>query len=176
MRRSPLLRRLFPRRREALPSSRITHLSTCPALRPRWCPARLPWRGQDGCLPERAHRRLWVRLPGLILLSTIIHFSGFNDAACVLASPLLRTPHFCGRPSVRLPTWWLAFGRVGLESFCPLTHWVTLTCFKRCLLYSRVPDLSRHEHSPGWAVRLLNAYYRSCMLWQRQLRHRWQRK
>ena len=25
--------------------------STCPALRPRWCPARLPWREQDCCLP-----------------------------------------------------------------------------------------------------------------------------
>ena len=49
--------------------------------------------------------------------STIIHFSEFNDAACVLASPLLRTPPLGGRTSVRLPTWWLAFGRVGLESF-----------------------------------------------------------
>jgi len=28
-------------------------------------------------------------------------------------------------------------GRMGLESFRPLTHWVILTCFKRCLLYSR---------------------------------------
>ncbi len=49
------------------------------------------------------------------LLSTIIHFSEFNDAACALASPLLRTPSFDGRTSVRLPTGWLAFGRVGLE-------------------------------------------------------------
>jgi hypothetical protein len=50
------------------------------------------------------------------LLSTIIHFSEFNDAACVLAFPLLRTPSFDDRTSVRLPTRWLAFGRVGLES------------------------------------------------------------
>ena len=49
-------------------------------------------------------------------LSTIIHFSEFNDAACVLALPLLRTPPLSGRTSVRLPTRWLAFGRVGLES------------------------------------------------------------
>ena len=49
------------------------------------------------------------------LSSTIIHFSEFNDAACVLASPLLRTPSFDDRTSVRLPTGWLAFGRVGLE-------------------------------------------------------------
>ena len=111
-----MLRLLFPRRREALPSSRITPLPTCPALRPRWCPARLPWRGQDCCLPVSAYRRLWGQLPGLVLLSTIIHFSEFNDAACVLASPLLRTPPLSGRTLVRLPTWWLAFGRVGLES------------------------------------------------------------
>ena len=49
-------------------------------------------------------------------LSTIIHFSGFYDAACVLASPLLRTVLLSTRTSVRLPTWWLASGRVGLES------------------------------------------------------------
>ena len=152
MRRSPLLRRLFPRRREALPSSQITHVSTCPALRPRWCPARLPWREQDGCLPIDAHRRLWVRLPGLILLSTIIHFSGFNDAACVLASPLLRTVLLSTRSSVRLPTRWLTFGRVGLDGFRYLTHWVTLTCFKRCLLYSHAPDLSRREQALCWTL------------------------
>jgi hypothetical protein len=116
LRRSPLLRRLLPRRREALPSSRITHLPTCPALRPRWCPARLPWRELDCCLPRAGLGRLWVRLPGLVLLSTTILLSEFNDAACVLASPLLRTPPLSGRPSVRLPTWWLAFGRVGLDS------------------------------------------------------------
>jgi hypothetical protein len=39
--RSPC-RPLLPRRREALPSSRITPLNTCPALRLRWCPARWP--------------------------------------------------------------------------------------------------------------------------------------
>jgi len=84
-------------------------------------------------------------------LSTIIHFSEFNDAACVLALPLLRTPPFSGRTSVRLPTWWLASGRVGLDGFRCLTHWVTLTCFKRCLLYSHVPSLARREHVPCWA-------------------------
>src|SRR5262245_41155003 len=46
-------------------------------------------------------------------LTTTIHFSGFNSAACVLASPLLRTPSLDDRTSVRLPTRWLAFGRVG---------------------------------------------------------------
>ena len=56
--RSPLIRLLLPRRREALPSSRFTPLPTCPALRPRWCPARLPWREQVCCLPGHAYGRL----------------------------------------------------------------------------------------------------------------------
>ena len=113
--RSPVVRLCFPRRREALPSSRITHLIPCRALRPRWCPAHLPWRKQDCCLPMPAYGRLWVRSPGPILSSTIIHFSEFNDAAWFLASPLLRTVLLSTRSSVRLPTGWLAFGRVGLE-------------------------------------------------------------
>ncbi len=47
--------------------------------------------------------------------TTIIHFSELNDAAWNLASPLLRTPCFQSRPSVRLLAWWLVFGQVGLE-------------------------------------------------------------
>src|ERR1051325_7974912 len=47
-----MLRLLFPRRREVLPSSRITPLNACPDLRPRWCPACLPCRRQDCCLPD----------------------------------------------------------------------------------------------------------------------------
>lgn len=113
--RPPSCRPLLPRRREALPSSRVTPVNTCPALRPRWCPVRSPWRAQDCCLPEAPYRRLWDRLPGLILLSTTIQFSEFNDPACVLAFPLLRTPPLSGRTSVRLRTGWLAFGPVGLE-------------------------------------------------------------
>ncbi len=77
--------------------------------------------------------------------TTTIHFSELNDAACVLASPLLRTPPLGNRPSVRLPTWWLTFGRVGLDRFRDLTHWVTLTSFKGYHPYSLVPDLSRHN-------------------------------
>ena len=120
-------------------------MHTCPALRPRWCPARLPWREQDCCLPLAAQRRLWVRLPGLILWSTTIHFSEFNDTAYVLAFPLLRTPPLSDRPSVRLLTRWLALGQVGLDRFRSLTHWVTSTSFKSRQLSSNVPDLSRHK-------------------------------
>lgn len=36
---------------------------------------------------------------------------------------------------------------VGWDLSLPLTHWVTLTYFKRCLLYSYVPSLSRRDQS-----------------------------
>src|SRR5437773_9752566 len=99
-----------------------------------------------GLLPSRACIRSALRpVARTYLLSTIIHFSEFNDAACVLALPLLRTPPLSGRTSVRLPTRWLAFGRVGLDGFRYLTHGVTLTCFKSCQLYSHVPSLARRD-------------------------------
>ena len=79
-------------------------------------------------------------------LTTIIHFSEFNDAACALAFPLLRTPPLSDRTSVRLSTRWLALDRAGFGGFRPLTRWVILTSFTRCHLDSNVPNLSRHEH------------------------------
>ena len=45
------------RRQMALPSSRATPVNTCPALRPRWCPAYSPSRTQDCCLPATGNRR-----------------------------------------------------------------------------------------------------------------------
>ena len=77
-------------------------------------------------------------------LTTTIHFSGFNSAACVLASPLLRTPSLDDRTSVRLPTRWLAFGRVGLIGGRRRTHWVTMTSFKGCHPYSNVPSFDKY--------------------------------
>ena len=73
-------------------------------------------------------------------LTTTIHFSELNHAACALASPLLRTPPLSDRPSVRLSTCWLSLGRAGFS-----TRWVTLTTFTRSHLDSIVPNLSRHE-------------------------------
>jgi hypothetical protein len=78
-------------------------------------------------------------------LTTTIHFSGLNSAACALALPLLRTPPLGDRPLVRLPTRWLAFGRVGFAGSRQRTHWVTLTIFKGCHPYSFIPVLSRHD-------------------------------
>ena len=40
------------------PSSRVTPVKTCPALRPRWCPAHAPSRAQDCCPPVPGNRRL----------------------------------------------------------------------------------------------------------------------
>ena len=50
------------------------------------------------------------------------------------------------RTSVWLPTRWLTVGRVGLDYFRYLTHWVTLMSFRGYHPYSLVPDFSRHEH------------------------------
>ena len=73
-------------------------------------------------------------------LTTTIHFSEFNSAACALAFPLFRTPPLGDRTSVRLPVRWLAFGRVGFDGFRPLTHWVMLMSFQGYHPYSLVPD------------------------------------
>jgi hypothetical protein len=45
------------RRQVVLPSSRATPVKTCPALRPRWCPAYSPSHPQDCCLPATGNRR-----------------------------------------------------------------------------------------------------------------------
>jgi len=75
------------------------------------------------------------------LLSTIIHFSEFNDAACVLALPLTSHTIFRDRTSVRLPTGVASLWSGGNLSI-PLTHWVNFDMFKRCLLYPHIPSLS----------------------------------
>ena len=107
--RSPLLRLLLPRRREALPSSRVPRSQTPVVSRPLAL-TRTGLLPSGTCIPSALGS-----VSRTYLLTTIIHFSEFNDAACVLAFPLLRTPLLSGRTSVQLPTWWLAFGRVGLE-------------------------------------------------------------
>lgn len=93
VRRYPFSSGKSARRHRALPSSRVDPMNACPALRPRWCPARLPLRTQDCCLPPVGQRRL--SLPGLwrvISMSTTIHFSGLNNAACILAPSGFKHP------------------------------------------------------------------------------------
>ena len=103
------------RRQVALPRSRVPPVKTCPALRPRWCPAYSPYRTQDCCLPALAHRRLSPPyLVRDILLSTTIHISGLNHAACLLALPGSVRP-LTGRHAGSLLTGWLGFDQVGLE-------------------------------------------------------------
>ena len=100
---------LCERRQEALPSSRITPLNTCSVLRSRWCPLNIALT-LLGLLPSSAFNPVgFHRYPRLILLTTTIHFSGFNHAACALAFPLLRTPPLSDRTSVPLQARWLTF-------------------------------------------------------------------
>ena len=94
------------RREVALPSSRVPPVKTCPALRPRWCPAHSPWRTQDCGLPVRANRRLPTTIP----------LSGLHHAACLLATPgFVRS--LTGRHAGLLLTCWLDFSQVGLEPY-----------------------------------------------------------
>src|SRR6266568_5529117 len=78
-------------------------VKTCPALRPRWCPAHSPYRTQDYCLPALAHRRLTTTLP----------ISGLNHAAYLLATPGFVRP-LAGRHAGSLLTCWLDVRQVGL--------------------------------------------------------------
>ena len=91
------------RRQVALPSSRVPPVETCPALRPRWCPAHSPLRAQDCCLPAHANRRLPTTIP----------ISGLNHAAYLLATPGSIRP-LTGRHAGSLLTCWLDFNQVGL--------------------------------------------------------------
>ena len=94
------------RRQAALPSSRVPPLKTCPALRPRWCPAHSPKRTQDCCLPATGNRRLPTTIP----------ISGLHHAACLLATPGFVRP-LTGRHAGSLLTCWLGFDQVGLEPY-----------------------------------------------------------
>lgn len=123
LRRAPVFRRCRPRRREVLPSSRMTPLERMPRSQTPVVSRPLALT-RTGLLPSRH----WIPsafspVARTYRLTTTIHFSALNSAACVLASPLLRTPPLGDRTSVRLPARWLAFGRVGSIGTRRRTHW-----------------------------------------------------
>jgi len=92
----------------ALPRSRVPPVKTCPALRPRWCPAYSPYRTQDCGLPALANRRLTTTLP----------IAGLNHAAYLLATPGFVRP-LTGRHAGSLLTGWLDVSQVGLARCAP---------------------------------------------------------
>jgi hypothetical protein len=63
-------------------------------------------------------------------LTTIIHFSEFNDAACALAFPLFRTPPFRRSHFGSAIDLLARLGSSGIS-----THWVTMTIFKGVTLF-----------------------------------------
>ena len=77
----------------ALPSSRVTPVDPCPALRPRWGPIHSPMRSWDCCLPAQEDCRLSpLDLLRDILVPTIITISGLYHAACILDPSSLVRP------------------------------------------------------------------------------------
>ena len=90
------------RRQEALPSSRVIPMSTCPGLRPRRCPECLPVRKcftlplsnriQDCCLPRAFKPSAFSGNYLIILMTATIHISMLNFAACTLATPSFAPP------------------------------------------------------------------------------------
>src|SRR5262245_53821550 len=118
----------------ARPSSRVSPVQTCPALRPRWCPAHAPQRPQDCCLPGRAHRRL----------PTTLHVSGRHHAAYLLATPGFVRP-LTGRPAGSLLTGWLDVHQVG---FAHGTHPLgNNNQFHAFSPHSKVSGLPWREHA-----------------------------
>ena len=101
-------------RQMALPSSRVVPLNVCPALRPRWCPARSPFRFQDCCLPFRQQRRLSPVLSWLSLVHNHILFRGSISRPAFLIHPVPYF-HYWFCTWVSLLTCWLGFDQMGFE-------------------------------------------------------------
>jgi hypothetical protein len=131
------------RRQLALPSSRVIPVSTCPVLRPRWCPAHSPrrylrwryplrsfgcawslmstiaspYRVQDCCLPLFAQRRLSPLFSSLSLCPRLYPFRGSIARPVPLIPPASYSRYrFCTWGS--LPACWLDFSWVGLAALC----------------------------------------------------------
>ena len=126
---------MWSRKQMALPRSRVPLVETCPALRPRWCPAYSPSRTQDCGLSVRAHRRLTTTLP----------ISGLKNAACLLATPGSVRP-LTGRHTGSLLTCWLDVSQVGLEP-CGSHPLRNNNPFRRISPTPKVSGLPWREHA-----------------------------
>ena len=67
-----------------LPSSQATPVTTCPGLRPRWCPDHSPQRDQNCYLPLSVERRLSRSISRELSRTTMCKISGLNFTACSL--------------------------------------------------------------------------------------------
>ena len=114
---TPRLPGVVTRRQLALPSSRISPMTTCSALpRPRWYPARLAVSAA-GLLPS-TRARVSAFSPasaGIIRWTTTIHISELDDAACRLATPGSVQP-LTRLHAGSLLSGWLGVAQVGLKS------------------------------------------------------------
>jgi hypothetical protein len=114
---TPLLPVVVTRRPVALPSSRVSPLTTCSALRsPRWYPAWLAMT-PAGLLPS-PRARVSAFSPastGIIRWTTTIPISELDNAACRLATPGSVQP-LTKLPAGSLLSGWLDVAQVGLES------------------------------------------------------------
>jgi hypothetical protein len=100
----------------ALPSSRVTPLEACPALRPRWCPIHSPKRVWDCCLPVRANRRLSPQdyFEGYPAVHDATHCGAPSRGLLSAFTPASYSHCWAGTWSSLL-TCWLGVRQVGLE-------------------------------------------------------------
>ena len=106
--------RYSTRRQLALPSSRVTPINACPALRPRWYPDHSPCRNQDYSLPTHQNRRLSPAERDYPFGPPLYIFRGsITQPASLIHLASDFRYRFC--PQVSLLPCWLGFGQVGLE-------------------------------------------------------------
>jgi hypothetical protein len=114
---TPLLPVVRTRRPLALPSARVSPVTTCSALfRPRWGPAWLALT-PAGPLPS-TRARVSAFSPastGIIRWTTTILIAGLHDAACRLTTPG-SVPPLAEQHAGLLLSGWLGVAQVGLKS------------------------------------------------------------
>ena len=127
----------------ALPSSRVTPMSTCPFLRPRWCPLLLAM-AHERTAAFRCMNDVGFPFPRkdgkLSLWTTTIHISGFNLTACTLTTPG-SIPSITGTHAGSLRTCRLSFSPVGLALLRSVAHRLGNSNEFQYLLSEVIPSL-----------------------------------